>query len=131
MADIGTGSGILAICASKLAAKNVYGCENDELVIETAIQNAKMNDVDSVFEHKTADLLSEKFDFITANILHNVLAEIMGDLKNLMLDDAKLVLSGIMDEKKQVVLDALKQHKLVLIEELKQDIWVGLVVKKQ
>lgn len=130
IADIGTGSGILAICASKLGAQSVYGCDNDELVIETAIQNAKMNNVDAVFEHKTADQLTEKFDFITANILHHVLAEIMGDLKALMAQDAKLVLSGIMDEKKQVVLDAIKAHDLKLIEELTQDIWVGLVVSK-
>ena len=129
-ADIGTGSGILAICASKFGAKSVYGCDNDELVIETAKENAKMNNVEAVFEHKTADHLTDKFDFITANILHNVLAEIMGDLKNLMADDAKLVLSGIMDEKKQVVLDAIKAHNLKLIEELTQDIWVAFVVSK-
>lgn len=130
MADIGTGSGILAICASKLGAKSVYGCDNDELVIETARENAKMNGVDSIFEHKTADLLTDKYDFITANILHYVLADIMGDLKALMADGAKLVLSGIMDEKKQVVLDAIEKHDLKLLEELKQDIWVGLIVSK-
>lgn len=130
MADIGTGSGILAICASKLGAKSIYGCDNDELVIETARENAKMNDVYGVFEHKTADKLIKKYDFITANILHNILAEIMGDLKALMADDAKLVLSGILDEKKQVVLDAIKKHNLKLIEELQQDIWVAFVVKK-
>lgn len=130
MADIGTGSGILAICASKLGAKSVYGCDNDELVIETARENAKMNGVDAIFEHKTADLLTDKYDFITANILHYILADIMGDLKALMADGAKLVLSGIMDEKKQVVLDAIEKHDLKLIEELKQDIWVGLVVTK-
>lgn len=130
MADIGTGSGILAICASKLGAKSIYGCDNDELVIETARENAKMNDVYGVFEHTTADKLTEKYDFITANILHNILAEIMGDLKTLMANDAKLVLSGILDEKKQVVLDAIKKYNLKLIEELQQDIWVAFVVKK-
>ena len=130
MADIGTGSGILAICAAKLGAQSIYGCDNDELVIETARENAKMNDVYGVFEYKTADKLTEKYDFITANILHNVLAEIMGNLKALMADDAKLVLSGIIEDKKQVVLDAIQKHDLKLIEELQQDIWVGLVVEK-
>lgn len=129
-ADIGTGSGILAICGIKLGAKSAYGCDNDETVIETAIENARKNNVleKCVFEHKTADQITEKFDFITANILHNVLAEIMGDLKALMNDNAKLVLSGIMDEKKQVVLDAIKANNLNLIEEMHQDVWVGLIV---
>lgn len=131
-ADIGTGSGILAICGIKLGAKSAYGCDNDESVIETAMENARKNDVldKCIFENKTADQIEEKYDFITANILHNVLAEIMGDLKALMNDDATLVLSGILDEKKQVVLDAIKAHNLKLIEEMLQDVWVGLVVRQ-
>lgn len=132
LADIGTGSGILAICGIKLGAKSAYGCDNDASVVDTAIENAKMNGVSDkcIFEFNTADKANKKFDFITANILHYVLAEIMGDLRALMKDNATLVLSGIMDEKKQVVLDAIKEHELTLIEELHQDIWVGLVVKK-
>ena len=129
-ADIGTGSGILAVCGIKLGAQSAYGCDNDELVIETAIENARKNNVlaKCKFEHKTADMLTEKYDFITANILHNVLADIMGDLKAIMKDNATLVLSGILDEKKQVVLDSIKAHGLRLVEEMQQDIWVGLVV---
>jgi len=132
MADIGTGSGILAVCAVKLGANSAYGCDNDEDVIVTAIENARKNGVEDkcVFEYKTADKLIEKFDFITANILHNILALIMGDLKALMNDDAVLVLSGILDEKKQVVIDAIKEHGLNLIEESHQDIWTALIVKK-
>lgn len=131
-ADIGTGSGILAICSIKLGAKSAYGCDNDETVIETAVENAKMNNVldKCKFEHKTADKIAEKFDFITANILHNVLVEIMGELKNLMNDKATLVLSGILDEKKQIVIDSIKEHGLKLIEETHQDIWTGLIVQK-
>lgn len=130
-ADIGTGSGILAICASKYGAVNVYGCDNDEAVIQTAIDNAKINNVSNkcTFEHNTADKITQKFDFITANILHNVLADIMGDLKAIMNDGATLVLSGIMDEKKQVVLDAINKYNLNLIEEMHQDIWTALIVK--
>lgn len=131
-ADIGTGSGILAICGIKLGAASAYGCDNDELVIETAIENARKNNVldKCKFEHKTADMLTEKYDFITANILHNILANIMGDLKALMKENATLVLSGILDEKKQVVLDSIRTHNLTLIEEMHQDVWVGLVVKQ-
>lgn len=83
-----------------------------------------------IFELNTADKVSEKFDFILANILHNVLAEIMGDLKNLMNDNAYLVLSGILDEKKPAVLEAVAKHNLKLVEENHQDQWVSFVVKK-
>ena len=129
MADIGTGSGILAICASKFGASEVYGCDNDPTVIDVAKENACKNDAECTFELNTADKITEKFDFICANILHNVLAEIMRDLKNIMQNGAIMVLSGILDEKKQVVLDAVKKYDLELLEEAHQNQWVALIVK--
>ena len=129
MADIGMGSGILAICAKKFGADYVYGCDNDESVIDVAIENAEKNNAECKFELNTADKISEKFDFVCANILHNVLAEIMPDLKNIMKQGAIMVLSGILDEKKQVVLDAITKYNLKLIEETHQDQWVALIVK--
>ena len=128
MADIGTGSGILAICASKLGASYVYGCDNDEAVIPVAKDNALKNDVTCTFTPYT--FAPEKFDFVCANILHNVLAEIMGDLKNIMNPGAVLVLSGILDEKKQVVIDAILKYDLEILEETHQDQWVALIVRK-
>ncbi len=169
VADIGMGSGILAICAKKFGASYVYGCDNDETVIDVAKENAVKNNValshceraellteqcevsnsgegfkkldchaalamtnssDVIFELNTADKITEKFDFVLANILHNVLAEIMGDLKNIMNNGAIMVLSGILDEKKTIVLEAIKKYNLELIEEAHQDQWVALIVRK-
>ncbi len=130
IADIGMGSGILAICAKKSGAKYAYGCDNDETVIDVAKENALKNNVECVFELNTADKITKQFDFVLANILHNVLAEIMGDLKAIMKDEAYMVLSGILDEKKYVVLDAIQKHNLELVEEMHQNQWVALVVKK-
>lgn len=131
MADIGMGSGILAICAKKFGADYVYGCDNDETVIDVAKENAVKNKAECKFELNTADKLTEKFDFVCANILHNVLAEIMCDLKSIMNDGAILVLSGILDEKKQIVLDAIKKYDFELIEEANQDQWVALIVRRK
>ncbi len=130
VADIGMGSGILAICAKKFGASYAYGCDNDETVIDVAKENAIKNNAECVFELNTADKINEKFDFVLANILHNVLAEIMSDLKNIMKDSAIMVLSGILDEKKTIVLDAIKKYNLQLIEEAHQDQWVALIVRK-
>ena len=129
-ADIGMGSGILAICAKKFGAKSVYGCDNDETVIDVAKENAFKNNTKCEFELNTADKINKHFDFVLANILHNVLAEIMGDLKAIMKDGAYMVLSGILDEKKPVVIDAIKKHNLELVEEMHQNQWVALVVRR-
>ena len=134
VADIGMGSGILSICAKKFDASYVYGCDIDEDVIDVAKENARKNlhnDAESVcFELNTADKIQEKFDFVCANILHNVLSEIMGDLKNIMKSGALMSLSGILDEKKPVVLEAIKRENLEIIEEIHQDQWTSFVVRK-
>ena len=131
VADIGTGSGILAICASKFGASYVYGCDNDESVIDVACENAAKNCVKCDFELNTTDKITQKFDFVLANILHNVLAEIMQDLKNIMNSGGMLVLSGILDEKKQVVLDSIKKRDLILVEEVHMNQWTAFVVRKK
>ena len=141
VADIGMGSGILSICAKKFGASSVYGCDIDEDVIDVAKENAvkngeillsEPNSGEGVFfELNTADKIQEKFDFVCANILHNVLAEIMGDLKNIMKKGALMSLSGILDEKKPVVLEAIKRENLEIIEEMHQDQWTSFVVRKE
>ncbi len=143
VADIGMGSGILSILAKKLGASFVYGCDNDETVIDVAKDNARKNglkvaetlksdidDFDCYFELNTADKVQEQLDFVCANILHFVLAEIMNDLKNIMKIGAIMSLSGILDEKKQMVLEAIERENLEIIEEIKQDQWTSFVVKR-
>ncbi len=130
VADIGTGSGILSILAMKLGASKTYGCDIDDTVIDVCRENAKLNNVECVFELGSADSINEQFDFVCANILHNVLAEIMGDLKKLMKDSAKMSLSGILDDKKQVVLDAIEKHGLKIVDTITQDQWISFVVEK-
>ena len=143
--DIGTGSGILAILAMKLGAKSAYGCDIDETVIDVCKDNAEKNGIKVldqfvnrdenisgyvVFELSTANMISQKFDFVCANILHNVLNEIMGDLKNLMTDNGIMSLSGILNEKQQVVLDAIARENLKIIDTIEQDQWISFIVKK-
>jgi ribosomal protein L11 methyltransferase len=133
VADIGTGSGILSILAIKLGASSAYGCDNDETVIDVAMENRNVNGISEEsckFELNTADKLTQKYDFVCANILHNILFEIMGDLKNLMKDDAKLSLSGILNEKKDVVLEAINRENLKIIDTITQDQWISYVVSK-
>ena len=52
--DIGMGSGILSILARKLGASYVYGCDNDETVIEVARENMKRN-LDTYFEETDSE----------------------------------------------------------------------------
>ncbi len=131
IADVGCGSGILAICAVKLGAQKAVAVDNDATVIPVAIENAQLNNVDNkikFFVGTSADLLGQKFDFICANILHNVLDMIMSELKQLLKPNATMVLSGILDEKEHIVQSAIEREGLKLVERLVDGHWVGLVV---
>ena len=133
IADVGCGTGILAICAMKLGAKDADAVDNDPIAVETATINAKVNN-ELTIDFKTAtsdDLASDKYDFVFANILHNVLAEIMSDLKRIMKIGAKIVLSGILEEKQQVVIDAFEKNNMKLIEKMQQKEWVAFVVERE
>ena len=130
VADIGTGSGILAICAKKFGADFTYGCDIDESVIDIAKANAIKNGVDCVFELNSADNINEKFSFVSANILHNVLVDIMPDLINILKNDAIMVLSGILEEKKDVVLEAINRYNLKIIEQNFIGQWTSFVVRR-
>lgn len=130
VADIGMGSGILSVLAKKLGASYVYGCDNDDTVIDVAKENAVKNNVECTFELGTANKIDDKFDFIVANILHFVLAEIMEDLKSIMKTGAIMSLSGILYEKRDCVINAYKSCGLELIEEIEQDQWTSFVVKR-
>jgi len=129
VADIGTGSGILAILAKKLGANKVYGCDNDETVIDVCKENALKNGVEIEFELNTADKINKKFDFVCANILHFILAEIMNDLKNITKQDGLISLSGILEEKKDMVVDAIKRENLKIVDIISQDQWISYVVQ--
>ena len=130
VADIGMGSGILSIIAKKFGAEYVYGCDNDKTVISVAKENAEKNGVECIFKLGTADLVEEQFDFICANILHNVLYDIMPDLKRILNPDGVISLSGILNTKQDIVLEAIKNNGLKVIKTNIMEPWISFVVKK-
>ena len=77
--DVGTGSGILAIAASKLGASEVYAFDFDEWSVENAQENISLNHIlpFKVAKGTIADFKNRNthFDLIMANITRNVLLE--------------------------------------------------------
>jgi ribosomal protein L11 methyltransferase len=132
VADIGTGSGILAISALKLGAGKLIGVDNDASVINVAKDNAQKNGVLSQtdFFHGSASDVNGQFDIVIANILHNIIVDIMEDLCKLIKPHGMIILSGIIKEKEQFVLDSTIFQGLKHIETLYEDNWCGIVLKK-
>ncbi len=132
VADVGCGSGILAICAEKVGAKKIDAVDNDEEAVITAIENAKINRANINFQTATIDVLPDKtYDFVASNILHNVLRDIMFDIKRIMKIGGKAVLSGILEEKSEIVYEALIKNNLKILEKTQEKEWVAFVAERE
>ncbi len=132
MADIGTGSGILAIAGIKLGVDSVVGVDNDESVISVAIDNASKNNMANKcqFFAGVASSVEGKYELVVANILAHIIIEAMPELINLVKTDGTLILSGIIEEKEQDVIKSVKENGFHSIEVLHQDQWVSVIAKK-
>jgi len=126
--DVGAGSGILAIAASKLGAI-VDICDTDIVAVEDAMKNFEKNNA-QVNKHweGSANTTKNQYDVVIANIVADVLAMISKDLKKITKDNGILILSGIMEQHKEKVLNKFKDCEI--IEELQENEWVTLIVKK-
>ncbi|WP_022667007.1 50S ribosomal protein L11 methyltransferase [Desulfospira joergensenii] len=128
--DVGTGSGILMIAAAGLGAEKMTGIDTDETAVRICGENLKKNNIrPDLYGLKccTLDRLDTvPFDLIGANIIAQVLVDIMGDLKRCMHHKTRLILSGIIRERLPDVLDALEKHGLETIHEDRMDEWVTL-----
>ena len=72
--DVGTGTGILAIAASKLSYHHVVAVDTDLLAVEAARTNSALNQTKDIdIREGSVAAVTETFDLIIANILSGVL----------------------------------------------------------
>ena len=94
--DMGCGTGILAIMASKLGAGTVTAIDYDPVCYESTIENARLNSIDNITAlcgSKEA-IPNEQFDIILANINRNILLDQMKHYANALKPGGEIYLSG-------------------------------------
>lgn len=130
--DIGSGSGILSILASKLGANKIDACDIDELAIENAKDNAKINKVENieVFYSDLFSNINKKYDLIFANIIAEILVNMIDQADQYLKEDARLVLSGILVEKVDLVKRRLYDNGFKIVDERAKGEWALLVACK-
>ncbi len=98
--DIGTGSGILAIAATKLGCKPVHAFDFDSEAVRIAKANAKFNGVKiKIWRGDVTKLPTrpkQKFDFICANLISNLLIAERKKIVAQLAPDGFLALAGIL-----------------------------------
>ena len=94
--DVGTGSGLLAIAASKLGAGRVAANDVDPVAVDVARENAARNGVRLELAAAPVEAITGAFDVVVANILANTLVELAPALVSRLAPSGVVLLSGIL-----------------------------------
>lgn len=136
MLDIGTGSGILSICASKLGASECRAYDLDPDAVRIAAENCVKNGVSNV-KTGVSDLLASAdyvpggYSLVTANIVADIILRMLPGLGRFMAAGAVCILSGIIDRAEPEVLACLKENGFEVRERRTDGDWVCLAVAQR
>ena len=133
--DVGTGSGILSICASKLGAESCNAYDIDPVAVKVAEENALRDGCTNITVGvsdllRGVDMSKGKYDFCVANIVSDIIIRMMPDIGGCLKDGAPLILSGIIDPRADEVRASVAQHGFTIIREEKENDWVSILAKK-
>jgi len=126
--DVGCGSGILSIAASKLGVEDILGFDTDPIAISESRKNAKKNEVLDKIKFFCGYLQSVrgKYDLIVANVFIEPILFMKENLKELLAEKGVLIISGIPHTRRDEAVRGLKSAGLKLEDEFREGDWVAL-----
>jgi ribosomal protein L11 methyltransferase len=100
LADVGTGSGILAIAGYLLGARPVLAVDSDPEAVEEARRNARLNGCAEGIEASARPLeeIGGTFDVVVANLDAPTLARVGGRVAALVARGGTLIVSGLRED---------------------------------
>ena len=126
LADLGTGTGILALAAKRLGAGRVVGIDNDPKAIAVARSNARLNQIRGI-AFQLADVhhwnSAQTTDVMTANLYSDLLSEILPKLGGSRL----LILSGILRSQQHELVRSLWRSHYDVISMKRRGKWLAIV----
>jgi len=129
--DVGCGTGILSILASKLGASEVLGIDIDDEAVAASIENSEANDVHNVVIKK-ADLtegVDFKADIVVANLLTNLVIRLTGDIRNHLDSGGRYIMSGILTTQQDKVIAALKENGFEMLAVAELGEWCAIAAE--
>ena len=140
--DVGTGSGILGILALKLGASEAFGTDIDPLAVSQAEENILLNGIaperfpvilGNIIDDEDVQQRAgfEKYDFVLANILADIIIPLQKVVWKQMKMGAYLTVSGIINLKEEAVRKALSENPhFEIVDSDVQGEWVSFTVKR-
>ena len=130
LADLGTGSGILAFAAKRFGAGRVTGIDIDPRAISIAKANARLNKIDNA-DFQLGDIRRWKpgarWDVIAANLYNELLISVVSKLKR----SNWLILSGVLRRQEDELLRVLQKNNMEIASVKRRGKWIALMACKR
>lgn len=125
--DVGTGTGVLAIAASRLGAASVVGVDIEPGAVRNARENVGQNDIEEgvTIREGSIDAVPSglRADVIVANVTRRPLLEMLPAFRLRLADDGGLLLSGLLTSDRLEMEEALRGQDLTIVDERTENGW--------
>lgn len=128
VADVGTGTGILAITSAKLGAGRVLAVDLDEVAVKVARENVRLNMVEDkveVLHGNLLDKINRQVDAVIANIVASVIIFLAPDVLRILKPGGYFITSGIIRFRAEEVREKLAQNGFSILEMKEDGEWVS------
>ncbi len=129
--DFGTGTGVLAILAEKLGAREVLAVDNDDWCIENANENIQNNNSSVIKVQKVESAFQNaQFEVILANVNRHIIEANMAELTQVAHPEAVLVLSGLLIEDQQDMIKLAFENGWVYLKSIPLNGWISILFNR-
>lgn len=131
--DLGCGSGILSLCASKLGASFCAAYDIDPVAVRVAEDNIRADGAQNIVCGQSdllagVDTTGGGYDFVLANIVADIILRLLPDVGRYMNPGARMILSGIIAPRAEEVRAAARENGFRILEEEQENDWLAILV---
>jgi len=131
--DVGSGTGVLAILAAKLGAKQITAIDIDDWCIENSEENFALNQLSIPIQLKKGtiqELDEDIYDIILANITLQVHLDSMNEYAERLKSGGELIMSGFYESDVKELTRAAQQAGFEFVESKTRNDWARMICKK-
>jgi ribosomal protein L11 methyltransferase len=130
--DMGTGTGVLAILAEQLGAREIIAIDIESWSVENTKWNAERNGCTKIdaIEGGASLIPLLNFDFIFANINKNILKDQLPIYSQVLSEGGTLLLSGFFNSDVSELLIVAEKLNLVLVNVHEKETWALIKLQK-
>jgi ribosomal protein L11 methyltransferase len=134
IADIGTGSGILAIAAAKMKPEaRIVAVDTDGAAIKVATENCELNEVADrveLIEASSEVLDSQGYDCLLSNLTCEDIMALLLDYLRILRPGGIVICAGILREKLPRLEKAIETYPLAITDSELTDMWAGVTMTR-